>query len=204
MLITSKHGKGNKIHLHVDGEYTITTTERVWYDSGYSDGAELSDEEWSALCESINFAKMYARALDLLDLRDHSRREIVDKLVTKYGYDKRELANAVCDKLAEGGLLDDERFAHIYADELVRRKHVSPTGLRAALSAKGVGKGIIDMILDELELNPIESISYFLDTKFRDRDLTDDKQCEKTITALYRLGFSISDIKNVITNRQNS
>ncbi len=147
---------------------------------------------------------MYDKALDLLELRDHSRREIFDKLIAKYGYDKRDMANDVCDRLVENGLLDDERFARIYADELVRRKHVSQKGLRAALSAKGIDKSIIDIILDEMELDPIESINYLLDTKFKNRDLFDEKQCDKTINALYRLGFSLSDIKNVIANRQNS
>ncbi len=149
-----------------------------------------------------SFDQVYERALDLLELRDHSKRELEDKLIVKFGYDNRELAKSVCDKLAESGLLDDERFARTYADELVRRKHVSPTGLRAALSSRGIDKRISDIIIDELEIDQIEQINCLLDGKFRGRNLLDEKQCSKTMNALYRLGFSMNDIRNAILRRQ--
>ena len=203
MLLTAKHGKGNKIHLSIDGEYAITTTERVWYDSPFSDNTEITANEWSELCNTINFEKMYERALDLLELRDHSQKEIIDKLVVKFGLDKKEQAKLVSEKLSEKGLLDDEHFARVYADELIRKKHVSPAGLRAALSAKGVDRHITELVIDEAEIDPIESINYLLDTKFRGKDLLDEKQCDKIITSLYRLGFMLNDIKTVLAERQH-
>lgn len=203
MLLTSSHGKGNKIHLHIDGEYAITTTERVWYESKFSDGDEITEEEWAELCDTINFEKMYERALDLLELRDHSQREILNKLINKFGLDKKEQARLVSEKLAENGLLDDEHFARVYADELIRKKHVSPAGLRAALSAKGVDRQIIDLVVEDSEIDPVEAVNSLLDTKFRSVDLLDEKQCDKVITSLYRMGFLLNDIKTVIGERQH-
>lgn len=203
MLLTMSHGKGNKIHLYIDGEYAVTTTEKVWYDSPFSDSTEVGEEEWSQFLDTINFEKMYERALDLLELRDHSEREILNKLVTKFGLDKKEQARLVLEKLAENGLLDDEHFARVYAEELIRKKRVSPAGLRAALSAKGVDRKIIDTVVEDVEIDSVESINYLLDTKFRGRDLLDDKECDKVITSLYRLGFMLNDIKTVIGERQH-
>ncbi len=202
MLLTAKHGKGNKIHLSIDGEYAITTTERVWYDSPFSDNSEISEEEWTDFCNTINFEKMYERALDLLELRDHSQKEILDKLVVKFGLDKKEQAKLVLEKLSLNGLLDDEHFARIYADELIRKKHVSPAGLRAALSSKGVDRNIISLIIDEKEIDSIEAINSLLDTKYKNINLLDEKQCDKLITSLYRLGFLLNDIKFVLSERQ--
>ncbi|MBQ0135224.1 MAG: regulatory protein RecX [Oscillospiraceae bacterium] len=203
MLLTAKHGRGNKIHLSIDGEYAITTTERVWYDSPFSDNYEISEEEWRELCDTINFEKMYERALDLLELRDHSQKEILDKLVVKFGLDKKEQAKLVLEKLSENGLLDDEHFASIYADELIRRKHVSPAGLRAALSAKGIDRKISDIIIEEANIDSVESINILLDTKFKTADLLDERQCDKVVTSLYRLGFMLSDIRDVLAERQH-
>ena len=203
MLLTMSHGKGNKIHLHIDGEYAITTTEKVWYASPFSDNTEVSEEEWSQFVDTINFEKMYERALDLLELRDHSEREILNKLVTKFGPDKKQQARLVLEKLAENGLLDDEHFARVYAEELIRKKHVSPAGLRAALSAKGVDRKIIDIVVDDAAIDPVEAINCLLDTKFSGRDLLDEKECDKAITSLYRLGFMLNDIKTVIGERQH-
>lgn len=203
MLLTAKHGRGNKVHLSIDGEYAITTTERVWYDSPFSDNYEISEEEWRELCDTINFEKMYERALDLLELRDHSQKEILDKLVVKFGLDKKEQAKLVLEKLSENGLLDDEHFASIYADELIRRKHVSPAGLRAALSAKGIDRKISDIIIEEANIDSVESINILLDTKFKTADLLDERQCDKVVTSLYRLGFMLSDIRDVLAERQH-
>ncbi|MBO4446021.1 MAG: regulatory protein RecX [Clostridia bacterium] len=202
MLLTMSHGKGNKVHLFIDGEYRITTTERVWYDSPFSDNTEIDEQEWMQFCDTINFEKMYERALGLLELRDHSQREILNKLVTKFGMDKKEQARLVLDKLAENGLLDDEHFARVYAEELIRKKHVSPRGLRAALSAKGVERSIIDIVLEDVSPDPVEQINALLDTKFRNVNLLDEKECDKVITFLYRQRFVLNDIKTVIGERQ--
>ncbi len=202
MILTYKHGRGNKVHLSIDGEYVISTTDKVWLQSGYANNTEISSEEWAEFCDKINFEKMYERALDLLDLRDHSEREILDKLVTKFGYDKREQAKYVCEKLSENGLLDDEHFARIYAAELIERKHVSTAGLRAALSAKGISRDITSMIIEELSPDPYSAIEKIIDTKFASYDLLDENKCDKIITHLYRKGFLISDIRKVLEDRQ--
>lgn len=201
MRLTSKHGRGNKIHLSLDGEYVISTTEKVWYDSKLTEGMDINDEEWAEFVDAINFEKMYERALDLLDLRDHSQKEILDKLCQKFGYDKREQAKLVLEKLAESGLLDDEHFARIYAEELVNKKHVSPAGLRAALSSKGISKDVINMLVDEMEIDPKEAIEALLDTKFKSKNLLDEKQVDKIINSLYGKGFMLNDIKMVLADR---
>jgi len=131
-----------------------------------------------------------------------TRGEILDKLVVKFGLDKKEQAKLVLEKLSLNGLLDDEHFARIYADELIRKKHVSPAGLRAALSSKGVDRNIISLIIDEKEIDSIEAINSLLDTKYKNINLLDEKQCDKLITSLYRLGFLLNDIKFVLSERQ--
>ena len=201
MRLTSKHGRGNKIHLSLDGEYVISTTEKVWYASTFKDDMDITEEQWSSFVDTINFEKMYERALDLLDLRDHSEREILDKLCQKFGYDKREQAKLVLEKLSDSGLLDDEHFARIYAEELINKKHVSPAGLRAALSAKGISREIADNLIEELDMDPRESIEILLDTKFKNKNLLDEKQCDKVITSLYGMGFMLNDIKMVLADR---
>ncbi len=204
MLLTAKHGRGNKVHLSIDGEYSITTTDKVWLTSGFHNDTEISEEEWTTLCDKINFEKMYERALDLLDMRDHSQREMLDKLTQKFGWDKRSQAQFVCDKLAENGLLDDEHFARIYAAELVSKKHVSVAGLRAALSAKGISRDITSMVIDEMSINPYDEIGHIIDTRFASYDILDENKCNKIVTHLYRKGFLMCDIRDVIEDRQKA
>ena len=172
------------------------------------DGTDISPEQLEELLAESSRRKMMNKALDLLSMRDYSRKELSEKLVTK-AFEKREQkdidlgalkeqASDICDRLEELGLLNEERFARLYADELLRRKHSSLSGIRTALLQKGVRRDIIETVLEELEVDPEEQIRELLSTKFKNRDLTDEKQKTRTVNALLRLGYRYSEVHAVL------
>ena len=79
-------------------------------------------------------------------------------------------------------------------DELIRRKHLSRSGLRTALIQKGVQRDIIETVLEAVDVDPVEQIRELLATKFKNRDLTDEKQKTRTVNALLRLGYRYNEI----------
>jgi Uncharacterized protein conserved in bacteria len=204
MKLTAKPGKGEKIHLSLDGEYIATVNADYWFTCGIKSGSEVTPEQLEELLTESARRKMMNKALDLLSLRDYSRRELSDKLVTK-AWEKKEQkdmdlgslkqqASDICDRLEELGLLNEERFARSYVDELIRRKHLSRSGLRTALIQKGVQRDIIETVLEEVDVDPVEQIRELLATKFKNRDLSDEKQKSRTVNALLRLGYRYNEI----------
>lgn len=204
MKLTAKPGKGEKIHLSLDGEYIATVNADYWFTCGIKSGSEVTPEQLEELLTESARRKMMNKALDLLSLRDYSRRELSDKLVTK-AWEKKEQkdmdlgslkqqASDICDRLEELGLLNEERFARSYVDELIRRKHLSKSGLKTALIQKGVQRDIIETVLEEVDVDPVEQIRELLATKFKNRDLTDEKQKSRTVNALLRLGYRYNEI----------
>ncbi|MBR0364947.1 MAG: regulatory protein RecX [Clostridia bacterium] len=204
MKLTAKPGKGEKIHLSLDGEYIATVNADYWFTCGIKSGSEVTPEQLEELLTESARRKMMNKALDLLSLRDYSRRELSDKLVTK-AWEKKEQkdmdlgslkqqASDICDRLEELGLLNEERFARSYVDELIRRKHLSKSGLRTALIQKGVQRDIIETVLEAVDVDPVEQIRELLATKFRNRDLSDEKQKTRTVNALLRLGYHYNEI----------
>ena len=204
MKLTAKPGKGEKIHLSLDGEYIATVNADYWFTCGIKSGSEVTPEQLEELLTESARRKMMNKALDLLSLRDYSRRELSDKLVTKAWEKKdqkdmdlgslKQQASDICDRLEELGLLNEERFARSYVDELIRRKHLSRSGLRTALIQKGVQRDIIETVLEEVDVDPVEQIRELLATKFKTRDLTDEKQKTRTVNALLRLGYRYNEI----------
>lgn len=204
MKLTAKPGKGEKIHLSLDGEYIATVNADYWFTCGIKSGEDISPEQLETLLAESARRKMMNKAMDLLSLRDYSRKELSDKLVTKAWEKKdrkdvriddlKEQASAICDRLEELGLLDDERFARSYTEELIRRKHLSISGLKTALIQKGVARDVIDIVLEEVEVDPVEQVRELLATKFKTRDLADEKQKTRTVNALLRLGYRYSEI----------
>lgn len=208
MKLTAKPGKGEKIHLSLDGEYIATVNADYWFTCGIKSGEEITPEQLEELLSESARRKMMNKALDLLSMRDYSRKELSDKLVTK-AWEKREQkdmdlgtlkqqAADICDRLEELGLLNEERFARSYVDELIRRKHLSKSGLKTALIQKGVQRDIIETVLEEVEVDPVEQIRELLLTKFKNRDLSDEKQKTRTVNALLRLGYRYGEINEAM------
>lgn len=204
MKLTAKPGKGEKIHLSLDGEYIATVNADYWFTCGIKSGSEVTPEQLEELLTESARRKMMNKALDLLSMRDYSRRELSDKLVTK-AWEKKEQkdmdlgslkqqASDICDRLEELGLLNEERFARSYVDELIRRKHLSKSGLKTALIQKGVQRDIIETVLEEVDVDPVEQVRELLATKFKNRDLSDEKQKTRTVNALLRLGYRYNEI----------
>lgn len=229
VILTAKPGRGEKIHLSVNGEYIATTNKTQWYSFGLPSKSELTEDQLAELLEKVALGQMYEKALDLLTQREYSRKELADKLVTKMAQKKRrnqsdrdfgvtdasfsdivldaqkadygklrQQADEVCDKLEEQGLLSDERFARMFAEEKLRTKHLSARGLKEALRQKGVSREIAENVVEDLEPNAEESIRELLQTKYRTRDLNDERDRRRTIQALLRLGYTYSEIHRVI------
>ena len=208
MKLTAKAGKGEKIHLSLDGEYIATVNADYWFTCGIKSGSEVTPQQLEELLAESARRKMMNKALDLLSMRDYSRRELSDKLVTK-AWEKKEQkdmdlgslkqqASDICDRLEELGLLNEERFARSYVDELLRRKHLSKSGLKTALIQKGVQRDIIETVLEEVEVDPVEQVRELLATKFKNRDLSDEKQKTRTVNALLRLGYRFGEINEAM------
>lgn len=204
MKITAKPGRANKFHIYIDGEYADTTTAFFWATCGVKNDSEISEEKWEELRSAIYVSKIKNKALDLLTLRDHSKKELSDKLYQKFSKDSKDYnylkaqIDIVCQSLEEQGLLNDERFAKIYAESLVSRKSASASAIKNALAQKGISRDIASAVIEGLELDPVESIIHILETKYKGKDLTDEYQRNKIIGALTRLGFSFSEIRAAI------
>ena len=100
-------------------------------------------------------------------------------------------------RMEELGLVDDEKFARRYAEELIYTKHLSVRGARYKLTEKGIDKELADEILEELDPDPREHIQIIIERKYKNA-LSDEKGKRRCIAALQRMGYSWSDINAVI------
>ena len=81
MKISHTKGRGKKIHIFVDDEYTITTDIDFWAEHFFKDGQEITEEQWQELCNGIYYKKAVDKCYDLLSRRDHSVKELKTKLL---------------------------------------------------------------------------------------------------------------------------
>lgn len=195
MKLTYKKGKGDKIHISIDGEYRLTVDELYFASLYLKDGQKISEEDYAALEETVNIRRAYNCAVSLLSRRDHSKKELLRKLREK-GY--TDGAEAAIEKLEESSYIDDERFCRMYASELVRLKGYGKRRVEQELSFKGVDRDIIRSVLDEI-LFDTDKLSGIIKRKYLSK-MSDEKGRRKAFDALVRLGYTYGEIREAIKN----
>lgn len=199
MKITAKSGRKDKIHIYIDGEYLLTVDEIFWFSCGLVSGDEINEEELTAFEEAAGSRRAFNSALNSLDCRDHSEKEIRAKLLRKHDAD---YVDEAVEKLIELDLVNDERYAENYARELFERKKFGKMRIKSELRAKGISADIANAAVEELfeeeEPDNVQRIVDIIGKRYYNR-MNDEVGRKKVFSALQRMGYSFSDIREAMS-----
>lgn len=194
MIIQAKEGRYNKIHISIDGEYLLTVDSDYWYSCGYINGDEIDEQELAAFKIAAGSRRAFNAGADIISRREHSAKEVYTKLCRKFDSD---VAEGAVERLCEIGMIDDERFARMYTEELYNKKGMGKRRILYELAVKGIDKGLTEQTVDEIindEEDNIQRIVDILEKKYYNVAY-DEKQRRRAWNALQRLGYSPSDIR---------
>lgn len=195
MIITDiKKGRKYLSSVYIDGELAVKLDTRVVLENGIRAGLEIDDEKLKEYIDLSNTRRAKEKALWLISSRDHSKKELIDKIAKT---SDKESARIAADRMEELGLVNDEKFARRYLEELLNIKHLSKRGAKYKLIQKGIDKDLIDEILEDTEVDPKENIRAVIEKKYF-KNLSDEKVKRRCIAALQRMGYGYSDINSVI------
>ncbi len=197
MKLSIKEGKANKIHIFVDEEYRATVDSDYWYSEKYRNYKNINEEELTELLDAVSFRRAYNKGLDLLSRRPYGTKELIKKLCEK-GHEK-ESAEKACDRLLELGLLNDEEFARILANELYERKGYGIKRIKQELLFRGLDREITENAIESLDIDTQTRIILVIKKKYINK-LDDEKGRKRAIDGLMRLGYSYSDIKTALNS----
>ncbi len=192
MIIKHQRGRGNKVHLLLDDEYTVTTDINFWLDNYISDGTEISEEEWQDLLSKINYKKALNKCADLLSRREHSVKELKVKLLRTVD---EESAQKAIERYIEAGYLDDAHYCESLVAYLFEAKHYSSNHVRQECYKRGIASDIVNQVMYEYEIDNVSTIMDLLENKYSSK-LEQENGKQKVISALLRKGFSYSDIQS--------
>lgn len=199
MILTHRKGKGNKVHLLLDDEYVITTDINFWLDHYISNGTDISEEEWQELVDGINYKKALNKCADLLSRREHSVKELKQKLLRTV--DEVSAQKAI-DRYIEAGYLNDEHFCQSLVEYLFNSKHYSENHVRQECFKRGIDRDIVDKVISEHDVDNVSTIIGLICNKYQTK-LEQENGKNKVIAALQRKGFSYSDIKSAFYRIEN-
>ena len=179
--------------------YLITQVD--FEDLGIDEGETLDEELFERLYEADNKLTCIKKAFTYLSYGDMSARKLSDKLRTKFD---KHIVSVVIELLKSHGYIDDAALAERFAKSFYDFKHWGPGRIKSDLYARGFSKEDIDVscaFLDELDHR--EQILELVYKKFgREADAINEQK-QKVNAYLYRMGYSYSDISDVLNSIKN-
>ena len=139
-------------------------------------------------------ASVRERALALLSRRDHSARELADKLVVQFD---PELVLEVVGELAQQGLQSDARFAEVMTRSRIQRGH-GPLRIRAELKQKGVAAEAIETALQQQEVDWFHQACVVRQRRFGGAPCAERLEQARQIRFLQYRGFTMEQIQHAL------
>ncbi|MCL2488069.1 MAG: recombination regulator RecX, partial [Oscillospiraceae bacterium] len=134
------------------------------------------------------------KAYYLLSMRDHSQKELEQKL--RDGQNK-EQAESAARRMAELGLINDRAYAERLARELMTYKHYSENRIRQMLQHKGIDRETADEVLEALAPDDLKQALALLE-KRRYNDWDNLETRDKAAAMLVRQGFRYETVRSAI------
>jgi regulatory protein len=141
------------------------------------------------------FSLIYNKALDIISRREHSEKEIREKLYKKFNDNK--VSELVITSLIEKGLVNDHRFAEMYIIAR-KRKGFGPKKIAYELLAKGVSDDISSQALNEEGGWRIAALNAF-NKKYKNGIADNFKEMNKQKIFLQNRGFTFEEIDSVFS-----
>lgn len=179
--------------LYIDGEYAVQLDTQTLVEHRVGAGTELDDEALRELIDSSSERRAREKALRLLSYREHSRKELKEKIGRSC--DPAAAERAV-ERMTELGLVDDLRFARQYAHKLLLEKKMTRRAALFELSRKGVDRETAEAVLEEFDVDCRANIRSLIDKKYP--RIQDETIKRRAVAALQRLGYSWEDIRSVL------
>ena len=99
--------------LYIDGEFAVSLDTQTLIENRFDVGSEIDDEDLQEIIKLSNERRAKDKALWLLSYREHSKKELEEKIRRTADEDSAQKA---VDRMEELGLVDDERFARHYSE----------------------------------------------------------------------------------------
>lgn len=143
--------------------------------------------------------ELLQKAYHFLSLRDHSVKEIADKLKRKTE-NKAEI-DEVVEYLKQHGYLNDLTFTEKYIDYKISRGNIGHLKIKYELLKKGINQQDIDRVFDSKEHDEMESAKGLLKKKRRSLEALDPLQRKNKLFSYFKnRGFKPETIYKVLEN----
>ena len=134
-------------------------------------------------------------AMDLLARREHSFRELDNKLTRRFG--ENTFIYPELERLRNEGLQSDERFAEAYLFSRAQRLY-GPQHIKAELRERGISDTVVEAVFKAADTDWRSNLAKLALNKFGGEPAVDFKDKAKRMRFLQYRGFSVEMISELV------
>lgn len=190
----------SKVKVYIDYEYAFLLYQKDIAHYKLAVESEIDELLYEEIISKTVFFRAKQKALALLKFMDRTELELRNKL-KEAGYTD-EIVDKTIAYINGYGYLDDERLTSSYVRNRMNTK--SKLMIKMELQQKGVNSDIIDQVFHEEYENEnhedaeLTAIKKVIAKKVKSTENLEYEEKQKLIASLYRKGFDISKIKQVL------
>lgn len=183
----------DRYSVFVDDKYSFALSANDLLAAGLHGGQEVTQEELNQIEQLAGSSKAYDQALNFLNLRQRSEKEVADYLKRKSIYADEVIAQTIS-RLRSNRFLDDAEFARAWIADRQNLKPRSKRQLEVELRQKGVSPQTIEIALlvsdQDSEIETAKQIAQKKLSRYPDQ--------LKLIAYLMRQGFTYEVVKKAL------
>ncbi len=144
LKIRSVKVKGNTATLTLSDEQKIELSVDSCMEFHLYEGKELKEKEWKNILSLLRQDECYRAGIRMLSRDSYSSYQLKKKLLAK-GHEIATVRQVIT-RLQKAKLLDDERFAHNYAEDIGELRLLGSRRIQADLRQKGISDEILQTL----------------------------------------------------------
>ncbi len=206
MLITKiERQKNDKTRrsIFVDGEYSFSVSEDLFYRSNLYENNEITEQEIQNIITTEQLETAKKIAVRYRSFRPRSQKEI-EQYLAKKDFSKGIIEQTI-QHLYQINLLNDEEFARMLCRDILARKPKGKIVVQQQLQKKGIEKTIIEKILPEFftEETELQNATTLAQKQYHKLQTSSKKMDEQKIKKrlfdfLLRKGFTTTIVIKII------
>ncbi len=206
--IQSQKKTPTRVNVYLDGEFAFGVSQEQKILHKLKIGDNLDQKQIDAVIFADQTDRLFEKAIKFLSFRPRSRKEIHDNLLQKLrltdkGDEEKKTfeksIESVLKRLEKIGQINDTDFATWWVDQRTRFKKASPRIIKSELFQKGIDKEIIDQVLQENTVSPLETATAAAQKKLSSYQKLDSAEFKiKMGRYLAARGFDWEIIKKVV------
>ena len=186
-----------RVSIYLDGRFIFGLNATISEEHGLRVGQSLSAADVTVLREREELNRAVDKALAFLTSRPRSIREVRDRLKEKEI--PPDTIDAVVTRLEGWGYIGDEGFARYWIENRGANQPRGKRLLRQELWRKGVERGTVDQVLDEMEVDEAGGALALARKRFNQLSGYDEQTQRRRLAAfLQRRGYDWPTVKGAL------